>query len=166
MPNIESRPDLYTIAKLQSLFRYDENSGKIFANMTDRFRNKDVALGIIDDGYVIICYDNFYIFAHRLAFVLKTGRWPIEEVDHINRIKTDNRWLNLREATRYHNIVNRGLRKDNSTGITGVSLRSSGTYRVRIDGKRIGDYKDFFEACCIRKSIELKSVVRQQLELL
>ena len=163
MPNIESRPDLYPISRLQSLFNYDEESGQIFIKISDRFRDENTALGIFDDGYIIICYDGFYIFAHRLAFAIKSGFWPIEEVDHKNRIKSDNRWVNLRTSTRLNNNINRGLRKDNSTGIAGVSKRCSGAFRVRVDGVRLGDYKDFFEACCVRKSAEAHSIIRQNL---
>lgn len=165
MPNIESRPDLYSIERLQTIFRYDEFSGLFYVKKSDQYRNCETPLGIVDDGYIVIIYDGFYIFAHRLAFAIKLGFWPVEEVDHKNRIKHDNSWSNLREATRLHNVVNRGLRKDNSTGISGVSLRRSGSYRVRIDGERIGDFKDFFEACCVRKSAELLSVVRKEMDL-
>lgn len=163
MPSIESRGDLFSIDRLKSIFRYDEDTGHIYIINSDNYRCSKTPLGIIDNGYVVILYCGYYVFSHRLAFALKLGRWPIDEVDHIDRIKTNNRWLNLREASRLDNVVNRGLRKDNSTGITGVSVRRSGSFRVRIDGVRLGDYKDFFEACCARKSAELKSEIRNKL---
>jgi hypothetical protein len=40
-----------------------------------------------------------------------TGRWPQCEVDHRNRIKHDDRWNNLREATKAQNSANRGPTK-------------------------------------------------------
>lgn len=36
-----------------------------------------------------------------------TGDWPTQEVDHINRNKTDNRWYNLRDVPRSVNQKNR-----------------------------------------------------------
>lgn len=51
-----------------------------------------------------------------------TGKWPAWEVDHINGIKTDNRWPNLREATGSQNQGNRKLTKANKTGFKGVTL--------------------------------------------
>lgn len=49
--------------------------------------------------------------AHRLAFFYMTGRWPHHTIDHRNRIGTDNRWENLREATQGQNMLNRAPRK-------------------------------------------------------
>jgi len=44
----------------------------------------------------------------------------VNEIDHINGDKADNRWSNLRAATRYQNIQNRGPHKDNAIGLKGV----------------------------------------------
>jgi len=46
--------------------------------------------------------------ANVLAWFYMTGEWPALEVDHKNTVKDDNRWDNLRLATRRQNIVNRG----------------------------------------------------------
>ena len=45
--------------------------------------------------------------AHRIAFLWMTGRWPEPETDHINGIRNDNRWSNLREVTVSQNQLNR-----------------------------------------------------------
>lgn len=57
---------------------------------------------------------------HRLAFFLMLGRWPVGEVDHIDRDKTNNRWSNLREVPRAKNLRNRGPNRNSKTGIRGV----------------------------------------------
>ena len=38
---------------------------------------------------------------------MQTGEWPLYEIDHINRIKTDNRWCNLRDVTCTVNLQNK-----------------------------------------------------------
>jgi hypothetical protein len=49
--------------------------------------------------------DAVYV-SHRLAFLYMTGEMPIT-VDHRNQIKTDNRWNNLRAATKMDQSRNR-----------------------------------------------------------
>jgi hypothetical protein len=48
-----------------------------------------------------------------------TGELPKEQVDHINGIKDDNRWINLRGATNGENQQNRKNQK-NKSGYRGV----------------------------------------------
>ncbi len=37
---------------------------------------------------------------HRVAWKMVTGKDPVDTINHINRDPFDNRWVNLREATR------------------------------------------------------------------
>lgn len=52
-------------------------------------------------------------------------------IDHINRIRTDNRKENLRIVTQSTNLLNRSTSKRNTSGITGVDVKKYG-YRARI----------------------------------
>lgn len=58
-------------------------------------------------GYVEVGVDGFKRNAARIAFALAHGRYPEPEVDHVNRVRSDNRLTNLREATRAMNLSNR-----------------------------------------------------------
>jgi hypothetical protein len=75
--------------------------------------------------------------AHRIIFAMQTGVWPVGEIDHKNRIKDDNRWINLRLATHAENQHNRDIQRNNTSGFSGVT-RNKGRWQARInaDGKR------------------------------
>lgn len=72
-------------------------------------------------GYITIgIYGNGYL-AHRLAWFYMTGEWPSDDVDHRNGLRNDNRWCNLRPATRQQNMQNKRKLDANTSGIKGVS---------------------------------------------
>lgn len=122
-------------------------------------RNK---LGTISQGgYLLIEIGKKKYRAHRLAWLYVHGRFPVDQIDHINHLRADNRIINLREATNQENSKNISLRKDNVSGITGVYFRKEmkkwGAF-INHNTKRIhlGFFKDFFEAVSVRKSAENK----------
>ena len=60
-------------------------------------------------------------YEHRLIWFYHYGKWPKDQLDHINGIKDDNRIENLREATKQQNQFNRKSGKDSSSTYKGVS---------------------------------------------
>jgi hypothetical protein len=75
-------------------------------------------------GYTVIRLridgKDVHFYAHRLAFIYMTGECPLF-VDHEDRDKQNNRWLNLRAATKAQNSQNRTIRQGNTSGFKGVS---------------------------------------------
>ena len=72
-----------------------------------------------DQGYLLVSVENYLYRAHRLAWLLMTGKWPSGDIDHKNGNRADNRFCNLREATRSQNMANMKTKK-NVSGIKGV----------------------------------------------
>lgn len=97
-----------------------------------------------------------WMLAHRVCFLLMTGRWPLC-VDHIDGNGENNKWENIREVNHAENNKNRVLGGRSKTGLHGVYLRS-GNFRViaRENGKSItlGTFNNIFDAACARKSFE------------
>lgn len=94
-------------------------------------------------SYRLIRIDRHLYRAHRLAWLYVTGDWPSAEVDHINGMKGDNRFVNLREATSSQNKRNVRKRSDNVSGFKGVTWVSQGNRwraQIRVNGilKHIG----------------------------
>jgi hypothetical protein len=72
-----------------------------------------------------------------------TGDWPKAEIDHQNMNHADNRFSNLRQATKSQNMANKHARSDNTSGFKGVwwlalkGGRGKWQAQVKINGKRI-----------------------------
>lgn len=151
-----------SIATLKEKLDYDAISGE-FIWKDPGFRNKKLiglkAGSINSKGYMQIRIGGTFYRSHRLAWYYTYGKWPTGCIDHINRVKTDNRGGNLRDVSHRINCKNTNVRSTSSTGISGVNrISNSSKYRTHIsadDGREyLGIFEDFFEACCSRKSAE------------
>ena len=113
---------MITQSELKECLHYDPDTG-IFVRLksgTNRVRVGSVA-GCLDNcGYIPIELAGKQYYAHRLAFLFMTGSFPPKYTDHINGVKNDNRWLNLRQATRSQNQHNQGKNSKNTSGFKGI----------------------------------------------
>lgn len=109
--------------------------------------------------YICISIDQRTYKSHRLAWLYFHGRMPAGDIDHIDGNGSNNAISNLRDVTASENSHNRPLAKSNKTGIMGVK-RKDGAWYSFISHQRneiyLGRHKSLFDACCARKSAELK----------
>ena len=95
-----------TAKKLRSVLDYNPSTG-IFRWKVAYTRKVGTVAGYINDnGYRVICIFSKDYRASNLAFLWMVGKLPIVDVDHKNRKKFDDRWKNLRLATRSQNMAN------------------------------------------------------------
>lgn len=88
------------------------------------------------DGRVLVRVDGQSFFASRVIYKWMTGQDPLALVDHKDRDQSNNRWKNLRPATRAQNQQNRKRLSHNTTGFKGVSyLRRRARFIARIKVK-------------------------------
>lgn len=103
---------LPSFAEVSAVLSYDPKTGALrWLTPSNRDRNRAGKIAgreKPDKGgkYVVVSLGRRSIGAHRIAWLLMTGAWPDREVDHRNRQKHDNRWSNLRAASRAENNAN------------------------------------------------------------
>ena len=158
---------MLTQTKLKEILYYDPETG-LFTWLIlagKRVKIGDIA-GSLCQGYLsIMIYGKSYK-AHRLAFLYMTGSWPKEQIDHINHVRDDNRWINLREATNQENCKNQSRSKNNTSGVCGViwhKQHKKWMAYIMTDSKQkhLGLFVDKLEAICARKSAEIKYVFHE-----
>lgn len=136
-------------SELKSLLSYDPDTGHF------HWREREwpahcvswrLAGGVDASGYWNIKFNRRTYKAHRLAWLYVYGAWPEMELDHINRVRSDNRISNLREVTRAENMKKLSVFRNNKSGLRGVFYdKSRHRWRARVtrDGKQryLGSYK-------------------------
>lgn len=146
----KNHPEL-TAERLREILTYDPNTGEFRWRISINSQAPEGAItGYVSRaGYSLIRISGRKYRAHRLAWLYVHGRWPKDQIDHINRIRNDNRITNLREATHWENQQNRGIASRNSSRYAGVCWhtgKSKWHARIKINGryKHIG-YFEFIE---------------------
>ena len=153
---------ILTQDQLKNLLDYAPDTGKFTwrVNRKGGAKAGDDAGRFDGKGYRQIQIDGRLYAMHRLAWLYVYGVWPGNEIDHINRDKTDNRICNLRQADRSLNTRNTRLRRDSTTGAKGVcwsKQTQKWVSRINIKGKRkhIGFYDSLADAVQARKIAEI-----------
>jgi hypothetical protein len=129
---------------------------------TSKYKAGDSVGCVGPSGYVEVGHNGKLHRAHRVIWEMFNGKIPFGMlIDHINGIRSDNRIENLRTVTNAENSRNSRLRRKSRTGIHGVNERTDGKYQAHIGSghgrlEYLGYYSDFFDACCARKSAELR----------
>lgn len=163
---------ILTAELVRKLVRYEPDTGRLFwiERPVELFRSrwpgqeqstadywnrrnagKECFLAEDDDGYRIGSIFDLTRKAHRVAWAIETGEWPIGQIDHRNGTRNDNRWPNLRPATEIQNRRNSLAERGRVSDFKGVTWHKRDCVwftRIYVEGKRIqlGTFTDEVEA--------------------
>lgn len=130
---------ILTQDKLKELLTYNPDTG-VFTWLTptsNRVKRNSVCNCHDKHGYIVVRINRRLYKAHQLAWLYTFGSFA-KELDHINKIRNDNRIVNLRLATRSQQMHNAGMLKNNTSGVKGVSWHKAAKKwhaRIWVNGK-------------------------------
>lgn len=142
-----------TQERLKELLHYDPETGVFtWLKRCGATTTGNKAGHLHTSGYITIRIDKTSYRAHRLAWFYTHGVWPSELIDHVNLVRSDNRFCNLREVTHLQNHWNRQQNKNSTSGHKGVyQCTKSEKFVVKIMCKRkihyFGRFNSYDEAC-------------------
>jgi len=161
----KEREKLLTQERLKELLSYDHETG----DFTWRENiSRTARVGFVA-GSVSIVKGKSYIrigiaerkwLAHRLAFLYITGSFPVDQVDHIDGNGLNNKWDNIREASKTENGRNQRLHRNNTSGTSGVCwMKRTGKWMAQIRLGKLRKYLGCFtnkdDAIAAKKAAEI-----------
>jgi hypothetical protein len=138
---------MITQSEIRKLFDYLPNGTLIHKTTRRGGKQKGSVAGSPHNaGYLQITIDGNKYLIHRLVWLWHFGKFP-KQLDHINRIRSDNRIENLRECSYSQNHGNRSLQSNNTSGAKGVFLdKRDNVWMVSVAGEYIGRFKSKSDA--------------------
>lgn len=142
-----------TAERLRTELSYDPETGKFMwlGMRRNTAASNRTAGSLRSDGYIDIHVAGRRYRAHRLAWLYVHGRWPDNNLDHIDGDPSNNRISNLRDVPHQWNA-------QNTKKPSGIEFRPENPlkYRVRlwIDGraKTVGSFASLAEAEAAREA--------------
>ena len=153
---------MITQNRLRELLQYAPETGEFMWRVSHPRAKVGAIAGATDHyGYVVIRLDGHLYKAHRLAWLYVHGVWPPKNIDHINRVKNDNRMENLRLADQSINMHNVDVRVNSKSGVAGVTWRADRkkwNARIKVGYKNfnLGLFDDVAAAVAARRAAEVR----------
>ena len=146
-----SKPNI-TAEQLREILDYSAETGVFIWRIrpSKSVKAGNIAGNINKVGYSTLGIQGKIYKAHRLAWLYIRGTWPVGLIDHINGIKADNRFENLRDVGAEGNSQNiRKPNRRNKSGFMGVIwYQNKWRASMSVNGKSkwLGDYSTPEEA--------------------
>tara|TARA_R110000765_G_scaffold418545_1_gene522084 strand:+ start:7 stop:498 length:492 start_codon:yes stop_codon:yes gene_type:complete len=147
---------MLTQNRLKELFSYNPLTGVFTRKVKLAYKSKigEVVGCLTKAGYLTAQVNGKLYSLHRLAYLYMTGNWP-DITDHINGVKNDNRWTNLRSCTQQQNTFNQKISSNNTSGVKGVCWEASRKkWRVSVSNRNVGRFDSLEEATIVAKRLQ------------
>lgn len=132
---------MITQQRLQELFIYD--NGQLVRRVSIKGSYAGTVIGTKKEkGYMVAVVDGEFYRVHHLVWMYHYGHF-VPELDHINRVRDDNRIENLRPCTHSQNLGNSRPRVHKYKGVT--LCKQTGKWRAQMKG-HLGRFDTIEEA--------------------
>jgi len=131
---------MLTAERAREMVDYDPETGVFRRRIALRGKRAGAIVGHVDaiKGYRRMQVDGHNCRAHRLAWLIAYGEWPMGDIDHIDGNRDNNAIANLRLASSMQNAANRRRSARNKSGFKGVVARDGGwRAQIRRNGRFI-----------------------------
>lgn len=114
---------------VNEIFTYNKELGKLYWNIKKQKVKIGSEVGTIiyrkSNSYLYVRVENKLYAVHRIIWFIENGKWPSDQIDHIDGDGLNNKIENLRDVRQSANMRNRKMSSNNKTGGTGVTIRKS-----------------------------------------
>src|SRR6266699_193066 len=111
--------------------------------------------------YRIVRIDSVNYMAHVLIWFMLHGEWCPREIDHWDRVTSNNRPSNLRKATESQQSQNKAMQRNNTSGYRGVTAAPNGKwiaqYQLHRKNHNLGTFETKEEAAEVARLARLNA---------
>ena len=152
MSSIRETPP--SLERLQAKLDYNAKTGwLIWARKAGPAQKGRRAGAVTMAGYRVVTFEGTAYYEHHLAWYLETGTWPLETINHKDRDKSNNKFENLREATRGQN---------NHNSKVGQVYRRSNKWSAQLTHKGKLVYLGVFS--CFGQALKARNAKKRELQ--
>jgi hypothetical protein len=149
---------MITYEEAKRVFRYDEETGKLYWKIGGKCRKIGKESGYYTNGYRQVCFQEKAYQTHRVIWLMVYGEFPSGEkrfIDHLDGDGSNNRLNNLRTVSHAENCRNKKMYLCNKTGENGISFdKRSRKWKIGVyingERKHIGYFATLEDAITAR----------------